>query len=156
MTTLQPAIQSPWLGDIELDRDCEILFPAGLPGFEDERRIVPVEIPVQRPLVYLQSVENVRVCFVALPVYVIDAGFQLNIPDEERSVLQLAEGACPVIGEDVLCLVLLMPSGDSVQVNLGSPIVINLHNRRGVQCVGAGDPAAGYRLSADNGWTRLC
>ncbi|HWF09700.1 MAG TPA: flagellar assembly protein FliW [Bryobacteraceae bacterium] len=155
-TTAAPTICSPWLGEIRLHPDCEIFFPAGLPGFEDERRIAPVEIPAQRPLVYLQSVESERVCFVALPVYVIDRGFRLEIPEEERALLLLPEGRDPIIGEDVLCVLLLMPSGDSVQVNLNSPVVINLHNKRGAQIVRPGAPPAGYRLSADNGWTRLC
>src|SRR6185437_1157974 len=54
-------IHSPWLGDLEWDPECEILFPCGLPGFEDEHRILPVEIPAQRPLVYLQSIENTAI-----------------------------------------------------------------------------------------------
>jgi flagellar assembly factor FliW len=159
MTATHPensTIFSPWLGEIESGPDCEILFPAGLPGFEEERRMIPVEIPAQRPLVYLQSAGNARVCFVALPVYVIDRGFQLKIPEEERSLLEFPENSEPVIGEDVLCVALLMPAGPTVQVNLNSPVVINLHNRRGVQCVNSGGLPAGYRLSANNGWTRLC
>jgi flagellar assembly factor FliW len=150
-----PAICSPWLGEIRIDPDCEIYFPAGLPGFEDARRLLPVEIPAQRPLVYLQSVERERVCFVGLPVFVVSPGFSLELPDEERGLLELAEGHDPVIGEDVLCVVLLMPSGDSVQVNLNAPIVINLHNRRGAQIVRQG-AASAYRLSTDNGWIPLC
>ncbi len=43
-----------------------------MPGFEEQRRMIPVEIPSQRPLVYLQSLESDEICFVALPVYVID------------------------------------------------------------------------------------
>jgi flagellar assembly factor FliW len=155
MTT--QAIHSPFLGEIRLDEDCEIFFPAGLPGFENEHRLLPVEVPAQRPLVYLQSVERERVCFVGLPVYVIQANFRLEIPDEERTMLGLPDGCEPVIGQDVLCVALLMPSGDTVEVNLNAPIVINLHNRRGAQIVRpAAEGFATYRLSPDNGWTLLC
>ena len=38
-------IHSPWLGDVESDPQCELLFPAGLPGFEEQHRMLPVEIP---------------------------------------------------------------------------------------------------------------
>jgi flagellar assembly factor FliW len=149
-------IHSPWLGDVESDPQCELLFPAGLPGFEDQRRMVPLEIPAQRPLVYLQSVERAEICFVALPVYVIDPEFQLLISDEDRSILDLPEGCDPVIGADVLCLALLMRSGRSVQANTNASIVINLHNRRGVQCVPADGLSSRFRLLDDNGWTTLC
>jgi flagellar assembly factor FliW len=149
-------IHSPWLGDIESDPQCELLFPSGLPGFEDERRILPVEIPSQRPLLYLQSMENAEICFVALPVYVIDAGFQLRITDEERALLQLSEDSDPVIGADVLCVALLMRSGHTVQANLNAAVVINLHNRRGTQRVDPSGLSAFFRLAADTGWTALC
>ena len=149
-------IHSPWLGDVESDPRCELLFPAGLPGFEDQRRMVPVEIPAQRPLVYLQSVERAEICFVALPVYVIDPAFRLRISDEDRSILDLPEGYDPVIGADVLCLALLMPSGRSVQANTNAPVVINLHNSRGIQSI-ATDRAAGYfRLDPSGRWEARC
>jgi flagellar assembly factor FliW len=149
-------IHSLWLGDVESDAQCELLFPAGLPGFEEERRMVPVEIPAQRPLVYLQSVERAEICFVALPVYVIDPAFQLLISDEDRSILDLPGDCDPVIGADVLCLALLMPSGRSVQANTHASIVINLHNRRGVQCVPANGLRSRFRRLEDSGWTTLC
>jgi flagellar assembly factor FliW len=149
-------IHSAWLGEVESDPRCELLFPAGLPGFEEQRRMVPVEIPAQRPLVYLQSLESADICFAALPVYVVDPQFQLRLSDEERSMLQFPEGYDPVIGADVLCVAFLMPSGRTVEANLNSPVVINLHNRRAVQCVPPAGPSTCFRLSADGGWTALC
>jgi flagellar assembly factor FliW len=149
-------IHSPWLGDVESNLQCELLFPCGLPGFEEHRRMVPVEIPAQRPLVYLQSLESPEVCFVALPVYVIDPAFQLHISEEDRYILQLPEEAEPAIGVDVLCLALLRKSGHSVEANLNASVLINLHNGRGVQCVPPAGISACFRLSADDGWRALC
>jgi flagellar assembly factor FliW len=153
---VQAVIHSPWLGDIESDPQCELLFPSGLPGFEEERRILPVEIPAQRPLVYLQSLDRAEICFVVLPVYVIDPEFQLRISEEEHALLQLPEDSGPVIGADVLCVALLMRSGQTVQANLNAAVVINLHNRRGIQCVHPAGLSAFFRLSADSGWTARC
>jgi flagellar assembly factor FliW len=129
-----------------MDPRCELLFPAGLPGFEDQRRMLPVEIPAQRPLVYLQSVECAEICFVALPVYVIDRAFQLLMSEEDRSILDLPADCDPVIGADVL------PRA----AHAGGPIVINLHNRRGVQCVPAEGLRSRFWRLDDNGWTTLC
>jgi flagellar assembly factor FliW len=149
-------IHSRWLGEIESDPRSELTFPAGIPGFENNRRMLPVEIPSQRPLVYLQSLIHPGICFAALPVFVIDPGFRLCLSEEERSLLELPEGCDPVVGTDVLCLALLMSSGDAVRVNLNAPVVINLHNSRGIQSVAA-DRAAGYfRLEPNGRWESRC
>jgi flagellar assembly factor FliW len=149
-------IRSKWLGEVALDPDCELYFPSGLPGFEDERRFVPVEIPAQRPLVYLQSVINADICFVSLPVFVIKRDFDLHISEDERCELQLPEMMQPRIGEDVLCLALLLPSGETVEANLNAAIVINLHNRRGIQCIPSVQSSASFRLSKNGSWATSC
>lgn len=154
-------LRSPWIGDVEWHSQCELFFPSGLPGFEVEQRMIPVEIPAQRPLVYLQSLENPAICFVCLPVFVIDPEFELRLSDEDRAALQIPEGSAPAIGDDVLCLGLLVTSEDGVEVNLNAPVVINLRNSRGIQAVGArtGEPArgnGGFRLEADGHWVALC
>ena len=152
---------SPWLGEICWQEGCELQFPAGLPGFEQQRRMVPIEIPSQRPLIYLQSAEHVGVCFVALPVLTVSPGFQLRLSEDDRSLLEFdplsfAKGDSPALGTDVLCLALLVPSGRTVQTNLDAPIVINLHNSRGIQAVSAAPAAGSYRLSEAGGWEALC
>lgn len=147
-------IRSPWLGDVEWDPKCELFFPHGLPGFEDERRMIPIEIPAQRPLVYLQSLEQPDVCFVCMPVLVIDPVFQLSLSEDERSTLAIAGDEAPVLGRDVLCLGLLVPSGDTVEVNLATPIVIGLINSCCLQTVGG--PAAVFCLAPEGRWVSKC
>lgn len=154
-------ILSPYLGEIEWVPGCELEFPAGLPGFEDQRRIVPVEIPSQRPLVYLQSVEEPGVCFLALPVLTVCPDFDLHLSDEDRLLLEfdgdaLADGGCPALGTGVLCLALLVPSGPTVKTNLDAPIVINLHNGRGIQAIAPRPAAGSYRLNEDGSWEAIC
>jgi flagellar assembly factor FliW len=149
-------IRSQWLGEIEFGSNSELFFPAGLPGFEGERGMLPVEIPAQKPLVYLQSLANPDICFVSLPVFIVDSGFHLRLSDEERSLLQLTGDADPAIGVDVLCLALLMPSLGTVRVNLNAPVVINLHNSRGVQCVSADSDGGFYRLTENGQWESAC
>jgi flagellar assembly factor FliW len=150
-------IASPLLGDIETSPECEMSFPFGIPGFEDMRRVVPVEIPAQRPLVYLLDAMRPEMCFLALPVFVIDKRFKLAMTEDECAAIGLAgPPAEPKIGEDVLCLALLIPSGRSVRANLGAPLVINLRNLRGIQC----SPPDGYSncltLSPEGVWEAAC
>ena len=115
--------------------------------------MVPVEIPSQRPLIYLQSAEDARVCFVAMPAPAVWPEFSLQISEDDRGAVGLAEDAG--IGTDVMCLALLLPWGRSVQTNLDAPIVINLHNGRGVQAVAPAGTAGLFRLG-ENGWEAAC
>jgi flagellar assembly factor FliW len=147
-------IASPWLGEIETASDCEMFFPFGIPGFEDMRRVIPVEIPAQRPIVYLLDAERPDVCFVALPILVIDPHFKLTMGEDERDAIGLAPE--PRIGQDVLCLALLIPSGGSVRANLGSPLVVNLRNLRGIQCAPPDGYSSCVRLSAEGKWEPAC
>ena len=152
---------SPHLGELSWETACELQFPAGLPGFERHRRMVPVEIPSQRPLIYLQSADTPAVCFVALPVLAVCPEFELRLSEEDRSLLELnsvkmPNGDAPALGTDVLCLALLVPSGKTVKTNLDAPIVINLHNGRGIQAVSAATVAGSYLLSEHGGWGAVC
>jgi flagellar assembly factor FliW len=132
------------------------MFPCGFPGFESERRMIPVEIPAQRPLVYLQSPEHSNICFLALPALVIKPDFHLHLQDDEKAALLLPEDREPVLGADVLCLGLLVPSEHTVKVNLNAPIVINLRNSTGIQCVSTGDQLGCFRLGENGSWELAC
>ncbi len=147
-------VDSPWLGAIRWNAAEELFFPAGLPGFERCQRMVPVEIPSQRPLIYLQSAEEAGVCFVAMPVLAVWPGFELQLSNDDRMAIGLGEGAA-AIGTDVLCLALLLPWERSVQANLDAPIVINLHNGRGVQAIAPAGTAGLFRLG-ESGWEAAC
>jgi flagellar assembly factor FliW len=149
------SLVSKHFGEVEWDPASELLLPSGLPGFEDERRMVAVEIPAQRPLVFLQSAEKAEICFVALPVRVIRPDYELTLGDEDRIALRIEEEARPELGADVLCLALLFPANGGIETNLAAPILINLHNLRCVQSMGAECPPHRYRLG-DGCWVPVC
>jgi len=146
---------SEHLGQIEWNPDCELVLPGGLPGFEDERRMVAVEVPAQRPLVFLQSAEKPEICFVSLPVRTIQPDYNVALSDEDRAALHIADDAHPEIGADLICLALLFPSENRLEANLGAPIVINLHNLRCVQSSNESVPCH-YRLGEEGRWEPVC
>jgi flagellar assembly factor FliW len=149
-------ILSPYLGLVSWDPENELMFAAGLPGFEQERRMLPVEIPAHRPLIYLQSLDRSEVCFLMLPVFTIDPNFHLSLSDDERTFLQLEGVPNPVIGVDVLCMALLVPSGHTVETNLNAAIIVNLRNFRCVQMVVAGAAPRICRLAEEGCWVAAC
>jgi flagellar assembly factor FliW len=149
-------INTPHLGEIEWDSGSELFLPAGLPGFENEKRLIPVEIPAHRPLVFLQSVIRAETCFVSLPARTIDPEYELSLSEEDRAALLLEDAAAPKIGDDILCLALLLPAAGTVLVNLNAPIAINLHNSRCVQALSPDGQGRYYRLNEAGAWEKKC
>ena len=148
-------LRSSCLGDLEWSAEAELWFADGIPGFDREQRLVPIEIPAQRPLVYLHSACNPDVCFLALPAPAIAPGFELRLGPDDYQALELDPDSRPEPGRDVLCLALLGPCGNDIQANLAAPVVISLHNQRGHQLTPAGAPEY-WRLSKDGVWEAVC
>jgi flagellar assembly factor FliW len=123
-------------GEIEYAEDTVMRFAGGLPGFEEETAFLPIEIPSARPIVFLQSLSTPDLCFVTLPVFVVDQDYKLALPAESRAAIGLAHNSQPRIGEDVLCLVLVTIQDDGpTTTNLMAPVVMDLRTRRAVQAI---------------------
>jgi flagellar assembly factor FliW len=112
-------------------------FPHGLPAFEHERAFVAINQPHTQPLVYLQSLATPSLCFIALPVHLIDSDYRLEISDEDAETLGLPSAAAAVPGASVLCLALVSIRESGVTANLMAPLVTSLATRRSVQAISA-------------------
>ena len=111
-------------------------FPWGLPAFEHEKHFVFIESPENAPLVFLQSLADPALCFLAFPILVVDRDYQLGIVPEDLAALELDTDRQPELGADVLVLALLsLHDGFSATANLMAPIVINLGTRRALQAI---------------------
>ncbi len=132
-------------GTIEYERDAICEFPAGLPGFEQEREFLALELPHTRPIVFLQSLRRAELCFITLPVQSIEPGYRLQMAPEDLRLLGLPEDRQPELGSEVLCLAIVaVAEGQAPTANLLAPVVINLANRRAVQAIQS-DSGYSYR-----------
>ena len=114
-----------------------VLFPYGLPGFEQEQRFRLVEHPKLAPLVLLQSEETADLCFVTLPVATLVPGYHLAVAESEYEALGL-NPAASAAGPSVLALAIVtLPENGPASANLLAPVVINLSSGRAVQTVRA-------------------
>lgn len=131
-----PRLHTRHFGEIEYRPDAVLEFPAGLPGFEQEKQFLPIEHPASKPIVFLQSLARSGLCFITLPVRVLAPDFSLALSAEDRSLLSFREEARPEIGRDILCLAIVsVAEGRQPTANLLAPLVVNLANRRGVQAI---------------------
>ena len=123
-------------GEIEYYEDVVMHFSEGLFGFESETRFLPIEVPALHPLLFLQSVDRQGLCFITLPILVIDPFYRLNLSPSDLELAGLPTGRQPAIGEDVLCLAILTLHKDApATANLIAPLVMNLRTRKTVQAI---------------------
>ena len=113
-----------------VDEQTIIEFATGLPGFEDCRRFTLLPHPEQAALIFLQSLERPDLCFLAMGVSNLRAGYQLAMTEDDMELLEASSDA------DVLALaVLSLAEGEVPTANLLAPIVIHTASRRAVQAI---------------------
>jgi len=132
-----PTVETKHFGTVEYEEESALEFPAGLPGFEERRRFVALCSPDTQPLIFLHSLEDPGLCFLTLPVLVVDRQYQLRVSAEDRDLVGLPQGRPLRLGEDVLCLAVLSLRESGPTANLLGPLVVNLRNRKAVQAVTA-------------------
>jgi len=131
-----PCLTSKYFGELSYASDAVFEFPCGIPGFEHHSVFVFLEQHHTQPLVFMQSLQDPGLCFIAVPVKVVEPGYEPELSSEDRAAVQLAPDLPIEIGREVLCLALVTVSEDSdPTANLASPIVLNLSKRIGIQAV---------------------
>ena len=122
-------------GRISYEPESEIVFSAGLPGFEDRHRFLAVQLPENHPLVFLQSLDDPGLCFVTLPILAVDPSYRLRLCAEDLERLGFPPGRQPRIGPDVLCLAVVSIRSSGPTANLLAPVVVNVQTLKAVQAV---------------------
>ena len=105
--------------------NAEIRFPEGLPGFGESESFVLIYSDEYAPVYFLQSVTEAEVSLPVLPVQTVDADYRLILSTGDRELLGIEDE--PRLGENVVCLVVLVLSGGDKpsNCNLMAPIVMN-------------------------------
>jgi flagellar assembly factor FliW len=131
-----PHIPTKYFGNLDYQEEDVVQFPCGLPAFEEEVQFLLIEPADRAPLQFLQSVRQPGLCFLALPILVVDPGYRLAMTTEDLVSLDLDTTRQPLIGSDIECLgVLVATENQPPSVNLLAPIVINRKNRFGIQAI---------------------
>jgi flagellar assembly factor FliW len=130
-----------YFGELDYAEGAVFHFPYGLPGFELERAFLFVQQPQTEPLMFLQSLGNPQLCFILLPILVVDENYTVNLDAEDLAALHLPSGRQPRIGEDILCAAIVSTSeGEAPTANLMAPVVVNLKEQIGLQAIQADSP----------------
>jgi flagellar assembly factor FliW len=131
-----PRTETKYFGIIDFDAGSAIEFPAGLPGFEKHRHFLILEDLARRPVTFLQSLDEPRLCFLMMPAVAIDPSYRLRVSPDDLHVLELDQARQPEIGTEVMCLAIVAISGEgNPTANLLAPLVVNPVNGRAVQAI---------------------
>ena len=131
-----PLLPTKYFGLMEYDASAIVDFPFGIPAFENEQRFLLIEQPSMAPLLFLQSLTQVDLCFLTLPVLNLESGYQLSSLSDDIRARGLDEGRQPRIGDEILCLALIAAAENCpATANLWAPLVINKALRRGLQAI---------------------
>jgi flagellar assembly factor FliW len=131
-----PLVATKYFGNKDCVEESVFDFPFGLPAFENERRFVFIEAPDHAPLVFLQSIATAGLCFPALPIQVVDSGYELAISPEDLEALELDPYRQPRNGSEILALALVaLRDGSLATANLMAPVIVNLKTRRALQAI---------------------
>jgi len=131
-----PEIVSRHFGVISFPEDAILLFQQGLPAFEQAKRFVLIERPAASPLVFLQSLDDPSLCFLAVSVLSVDCEYELGMSLEDLRLLDLDESRQPEIGREVACFAIVSaPQNRPATANLLAPVVVNLRTRVAIQAI---------------------
>jgi flagellar assembly factor FliW len=128
-----PTCRTKYHGSICFEPEQVLHVSQGLFGFRNERDFLLLEVPSARPVVFVQSIRSENLCFVTLPVQMIDPDYQLSASG--------AQGFEDFPGElrmsaDLLCLALLtVRDRQSATANLKAPLIIDVRSHRGMQVI---------------------
>jgi len=138
-----PQIRTAYFGELDYTNGTVFHFPCGLPGFEQEKAFLFLKQPHTEPLLFLQSLGNSSLCFILLPILVIDANYLVNLDADDLAALHLPPGRQPRIGEEILCAAIISPGGGNdvePTANLMAPVVVNLKEQIGIQVIPVDSP----------------
>lgn len=124
-------IQTSRFGNITVGEDDVLQFPEGLLGFSDLDRFVLLDDPSDEIFAWLQSCDEPSIAFPILEPELFVENFKLGLNKSDLKLLnnETGEGLRP------FCIITIPEDPTMMTANLKAPIVINVAQKLGRQCV---------------------
>jgi flagellar assembly factor FliW len=115
-----------------LQTNKSILFPEGLPAFEEVREFVLISNEEEQPFLWLQAADSPNLAFIAVDPFLINPDYKPDICDDDVNYLHLSNPREAM----VLSIVNIHNSDENgITANLVGPIIINVNQRIGKQVI---------------------
>lgn len=124
-------ISTKFVGEIEIDDKQIVLFPDGLPGFDENKKYVYIEIE-NSVFSCLQAIDDPNLAFITISPFLICPDYEFNL---EPQVIAKLKADKP---DTLLVLSFIsIPAGEpnGATANLQAPVVINRVSQLGWQVI---------------------
>ncbi len=118
-------------GVISINNEDVIHFPEGLLGFNELHRFVLLDDPSDEIFAWLQSCQEPGIAFPVLEPELFSAGYKVQLTKHDLEILKLTTSE----GTRSFSIITIPADPTQMTANLKAPIVINVANRVGRQCV---------------------
>ncbi|WP_042350837.1 flagellar assembly protein FliW [Bacillus massiliigorillae] len=124
-------INTKYHGDIVVNQQDIWQFPAGVPGFLDEKQFVLYPLANDNVFSVLQSVLHKDIAFIVTNPFLFFKDYDFILEDQIVSFLEIGNK------QDVLTLVILTlgESLESTTANLQAPVILNMKNHTAKQVI---------------------
>jgi flagellar assembly factor FliW len=118
-------------GALDYEESDILLFPKGVPGFDDHHRWI-LAGDDDHPIKWLQSLDDGDVALPVIAPRLFFSDYHVNLPKGELDVLELDDD-----GDMALLAVVAVPAAVPMKatVNLRAPIVVNVKKHRARQVI---------------------
>ncbi len=127
-------IKSRFLGEVQADDDKLLDFGGSIMGFEDYSKFYLLDNNDEKDSVFkvLQSADNEDLCWVIIDPFIPFPDYKLEVHDDDVASLDITDP------KEVLAFVMVTIVDNDYQnmtANLLGPIIINMKNKMGKQCI---------------------
>lgn len=118
-------------GEISFDLSQALMFPEGIPGFEDDHRWIIIGDD-DSFIKWLQSCDHGDVALPVIPALQVFPSYRISLDSSDAGKLD-----SPNLSDVGILLVISVPAGDpaGASVNLRAPILVNKTDRKGFQFI---------------------
>jgi flagellar assembly factor FliW len=121
-------VDLPRFGTCTFNESEIFVFPWGLPGFENLRAFIVIQLETQDQIFWLQSLDDLNVALPMGDPWVFFPDYDPKLPSFARLSLDIQNAA-----DFTLLAVMVGTDGGPTYMNLMAPIVVNLKSRIGRQ-----------------------
>lgn len=121
-------ISTKFFEEVEIDENLIINFENGIPGFEDLKEYVVLDIE-DRNFKCLQSVKEKDICLLIISPWDYFKDYEINLSNNETNELEIKDE------KEVMVYNIITVREGKITVNLVAPIVINILNNKAKQIV---------------------
>ncbi|BCZ48634.1 flagellar assembly factor FliW [Clostridium gelidum] len=118
-------------GEIQYEESNRVTFNKGIPGFNELKKFILLDLEEYEPFKLLQSLENDEISLIVTSPYEFFNDYEIKLNEETIKTLKIDSPEQVII----LTTVTLNSDPKKITTNLQGPIVINTSNNFGEQIV---------------------